>query len=176
MFANIIAVAAFGALAAIASPTPEKRGEYHTVTLINNCGVGTAAFEVAGGKMYYGTTTLDGPVEGGLAWITGAYGCGDANGLNCGDVEFTLVNPTSSNGYAQTAADYSLQQNSGQTHSYKYPMDFRFDGCNPTPYTPGECTGPTQSDCPGAFVGTDATDGTVFQCSNDNVGITITFC
>ena len=50
-------------------------------------------------------------------------------------------------------------------------MDFAADGCTLGPYVPGQCTGPTQADCPGAFVGTDATDGTVFQCSASNVGV-----
>lgn len=36
---------------------------------------------------------------------------------------------------------------------------------------PGPCTGPTQSECPGAFVGTGTMDGTVYQCQANNIGV-----
>ena len=36
---------------------------------------------------------------------------------------------------------------------------------------PGPCTGGTQSDCPGAFVGDNTSDGTVYQCTENNIGV-----
>ncbi|KAF5366410.1 hypothetical protein D9758_009724 [Tetrapyrgos nigripes] len=151
--------------------------ESHVVKLVNNCGQGTAVFEVAGGKQFTGASnTISGPVKGGVAWIKGAFGCGDADALNCGDVEFTLINPDTDPSNTQNAVNYSLQQNAGQTHTFKYKMDVVANGCSLKPNNPGPCTGPTQASCPGAFVGTDPTDGTVFQCSAADVGLTITFC
>ncbi|KAF5346435.1 hypothetical protein D9757_010917 [Collybiopsis confluens] len=151
--------------------------EHHTVNLVNRCGQGQAVFEVAGGQQFTGATnTVNGPIRGGLAWIKGAFGCGNADGLNCGDVEFTLINPGTDNGNTQNAINYSLQQNAGQTHTFKYKMAFTANGCNLSPNNPGPCTGPTQNVCPGAFVGTDPADGIVYQCTASNVGLTITFC
>ncbi|KAK7441040.1 hypothetical protein VKT23_016824 [Stygiomarasmius scandens] len=143
--------------------------ESHTVTLNNKCGKGTPVFQVAGGQEFsgQGSHTVNGPIKGGLAWIKGAFGCGDANGLNCGDVEFTLINPGDDVGNTQNAVDYSLVKNSGN-HVFKYRMDFQAHGCTLQPaHKP--CTGGTQQQCPGAF--TTPTDGTVFQCTGSDVGV-----
>ncbi|ORX40962.1 hypothetical protein BD324DRAFT_647865 [Kockovaella imperatae] len=67
--------------------------ETHVVNLVNRCGQGTAVFQDVAGKTYTGSkTTYSGELISGLAWIKGAYGCGDKDGANCGDVEFTLKN------------------------------------------------------------------------------------
>ena len=68
-------------------------------------------FQDGSGKVYTGSTTYSGRLNAGLAWISGAYGCGDKDGTNCGDVEFTLTN----NG--QSSINYSLQANGGQAHT-----------------------------------------------------------
>lgn len=55
-----------------------------------------------------GSGTINGPLAGGVAWITGLAGHDCQNsGVNCGTVEFTLTNGVPGNTY--NAADYSLQ-------------------------------------------------------------------
>ena len=67
-------------------------------------------FLYQGNSNYEGATTINGPLLGGVAWLDG-YDKADceSSGVNCAIVEFTLVNPGSSNGNTQNAADYSLQ-------------------------------------------------------------------
>jgi hypothetical protein len=86
--------------------------------LVNKCGKGTPVFEVAGGQQFTGASnTINGPLKGGVAWVKGAFGCGNADALNCGDIEFTLINPDTDSNNTQNAINYSLQQNSDQSHT-----------------------------------------------------------
>jgi hypothetical protein len=50
-------------------------------------------------------------------------------------------------------------------------MNVEVSGCTLAPAGLGPCTGPTPDVCPGVFTGSDAEDGTVYQCTADNVGV-----
>jgi hypothetical protein len=50
-------------------------------------------------------------------------------------------------------------------------MNVEVSGCTLAPAGLGPCTGPTPDVCPGVFTGSDAADGTVYQCTADNVGV-----
>ncbi|ORY31384.1 hypothetical protein BCR39DRAFT_587484 [Naematelia encephala] len=177
MFTNLISLfAVLGAVSAAVVNPVARQSESHTVTLINNCGSGQARFLYQGNSNPQGSATIIGPLDGGVAWVDGFAGANClSSGVNCGVVEFTLVNPSGANP-PQNAVDYSLQTQGN--HQYTYEMNAAYTnsascaGRGP----PGPCTGPTQASCPGAFVGSDTTDGTVYQCIDSNVGITITFC
>ena len=80
------------------------------VQLTNNCGSGSPVFLYQDNSTPQGDATISGPLLGGIAWITDFAGADcEASGVNCGAVEFTLVNSGSSSGNTQNAADYSLQ-------------------------------------------------------------------
>ncbi|WWC98097.1 hypothetical protein V866_004988 [Kwoniella sp. B9012] len=167
------------ALPTFSNFTTRQSGESHQVTLVNNCGSGEAVFVHEGNPTASGSQTVSGELKGGLAWMSGMTGtdCAD-NGLNCGLVEFTLVN---SQGGMQNSADYSLLDGiddelgtSLGNHKYQYSMDFAFTGACTN--APGACTGDSASECPGAYLDSATEGGANTQCLADNVGITITFC
>ncbi|KAI5478826.1 hypothetical protein MNV49_004558 [Pseudohyphozyma bogoriensis] len=170
---SLFTAAAVLAAAGTAAATPVRRDETHTVTLNNNCGSGNAVFLYAGDATAQGSTTITGPLDGGVAWVDGYAGADClASGVNCGIVEFTLTN--SEGAGDQNSADYSLLTGDGLgNHQYTYPMTFSFDGCSGAP---GQCTGDSAAACPGAYLGSATTGGAPTQCLADNVGITITFC
>ncbi|KAK6906148.1 hypothetical protein I203_100132 [Kwoniella mangroviensis CBS 8507] len=167
------------ALPTFSNFTTRQSGESHQVTLVNNCGSGEAVFVHEGNPTASGSQTVSGELKGGLAWMSGMTGtdCAD-NGLNCGMVEFTLVN---SQGGMQNSADYSLLDGTDDelgtslgNHKYQYSMDFAFTGACTN--APGACTGDSASECPEGFLDSATEGGAPTQCLADNVGITITFC
>ncbi|ODN80177.1 hypothetical protein L198_07833 [Cryptococcus wingfieldii CBS 7118] len=163
--------------AATSANVIEPRAETHNVKFVNKCGSGTPVFLYEGhGKR--GGGTINGALKGGVAWLDNYKNC-QSSGVNCGIVEFTLINKShkdpNGNSY-QNAADYSLLTGPGLgNHQYKYKMDFAFhgSGCNKGP---GACTGNSAAKCPGAYLGSATTGGAPTQCVADNVWITITFC
>nr|XP_019049723.1 hypothetical protein I302_00142 [Kwoniella bestiolae CBS 10118]OCF28653.1 hypothetical protein I302_00142 [Kwoniella bestiolae CBS 10118] len=167
------------ALPTFSNFTTRQSGESHQITLINNCGSGKAVFVYENHSIPSGSQTISGEVRGGLAWMSGMQGtnCGD-NGLNCGMVEFSLVN---SQGGGQNAGDYSLldglddeKGDSLGEHTFQYSMDFAFTGA--CTLAPGACTGDSAAQCPGAYLDSATEGGANAQCLADNVGISITFC
>lgn len=72
----------------------------------NNCGSGSPLFLYQGDGTPQGATTINGELNGGIAWL-GTGDC-ESSGVNCGAVEFTLVNT----GYSQ--ADFTLEAGSGE--------------------------------------------------------------
>ncbi|WRT66032.1 uncharacterized protein IL334_002983 [Kwoniella shivajii] len=178
MFNTVIAV--FSALFAVnvmATPVEnhlDARAESHNVKLVNNCGSGKAVFLYQGNSTPQGSTTISGPLNGGVAWVDGFSGANClSSGVNCGIVEFTLTNSQGQG--KQNAADYSLLDGPGLgNHKYHYKMNFGFTGsCTKAP---GACTGNSASQCPGAYLGSATEGGAPTQCLSDNTGITITFC
>ncbi|WWC60683.1 uncharacterized protein I303_103259 [Kwoniella dejecticola CBS 10117] len=144
-------------------------GESHLITINNNCGGGTPMFAYAanrGGQAVQGSVTINGPVDSGIAWMSGTeHNCG-FDGTGCGFMEFTIANSM------MNSADYSLLTTGLGDHYFKYAMDFRFTGeCTDGP---GKCTSGTS--CPGAYTGTVTFSGKPTTCGGQNVGITITFC
>ncbi|WVQ74198.1 hypothetical protein IAR50_003792 [Cryptococcus sp. DSM 104548] len=165
------------AASAAASATAIKRDETHSVNLVNNCGSGNAVF-LYESTSQQGSTTVNGPLKGGVAWVDGFSGADcESSGVNCGIVEFTLISGSANkdeNGNAyQNSADYSLLKGSNGNHQFTYNMDFTLS-CNNE--SPGKCTGDSASACPGAYLGEATTGGAPTQCVADNTGITITFC
>ncbi|WVQ82097.1 hypothetical protein IAT38_004225 [Cryptococcus sp. DSM 104549] len=150
------------------------RGESHNVQLVNRCGSGEAVFLYANGGVQ-GSGTVMGPLEGGVAWIKdGQKTHCQTSGVDCGIVEFTLVND--SGGGQQNSADYSLLTGPGLgNHQFTYSMDFQYTGsCTNGPG--GQCTGNSAAQCPGAYLGSATAGGAPTQCLANNVGIVITFC
>ncbi|EIM89417.1 uncharacterized protein STEHIDRAFT_155079 [Stereum hirsutum FP-91666 SS1] len=156
-------------ISVIAILTGIAAAESHKVTLRNNCGSGNAVFLYQGHPTPQGSTTIQGQLLGGIAWVSGLSGHNCENsGVNCGAVEFTLVNPNSGPN-TQNAADFTLEaQPENGNHQFTYKMAFNFEGCS------GSATCNSPSDCPGAF--TNPTNGHPVQCTASNVGIDITFC
>ncbi|ODN80176.1 hypothetical protein L198_07832 [Cryptococcus wingfieldii CBS 7118] len=170
-------LALFTTTAATSASVIEPRAETHNVKLVNKCGSGTPVFLYQGNGQR-GGGTVNGALQGGIAWLDGYKNC-QSSGVNCGVVEFTLINKShkAANGYSyQNSADYSLLDGPGLgNHKYQYKMDFAFNGagCNKGP---GACTGNSAAKCPGAYLGSATAGGAPIQCAADNVGITITFC
>ncbi|ODN79048.1 hypothetical protein L202_04552 [Cryptococcus amylolentus CBS 6039] len=171
----LLAVASFAAVSQ--GSVIKARAETHQVTLVNNCGSGNPVFLYEGNDKQ-GSGTVSGPLRGGVAWMD-SYGDCQSSGVNCGIVEFTLINESNldpnGNPY-QNSADYSLLTGDGLgNHQFTYNMNFDFngDGCNKGP---GACTGNSAAQCPGAYLGSATEGGAPTQCVADNVGITITFC
>ncbi|KZP18287.1 hypothetical protein FIBSPDRAFT_933555 [Athelia psychrophila] len=137
--------------------------ESHQVTFVNNCGSGTPQFLYAGGGDQ-GAGTIQGELNGGIAWLSGADNCQDS-GKNCGVVEFSLQNT----GYSQ--ADISLEVGTNGewgNHLWTYPLSFNFiNGCS------------NGLDCPASGCSTASytpTQVPLEQCAADNAGINIQFC
>ncbi|WWC85319.1 uncharacterized protein L201_000181 [Kwoniella dendrophila CBS 6074] len=124
--------------------------ESHQVELINNC-----------------------PVRGGVAWLDKFDDC-LSSGVNCGIVEFTLTNPHCK--AEQNAVNYSLLDGPDLgNHKYKYQMNIEYTGsCNKT--APAACTGNSEAECPGAYLGNATEGGAPLQCLSSNTGIKIIFC
>ncbi|EPQ58689.1 hypothetical protein GLOTRDRAFT_104526 [Gloeophyllum trabeum ATCC 11539] len=124
--------------------------EYHQVSLTNNCGTGTPVFRYEGDTTPQGSTTVDGPVIEGVAWLNGLAGdsCLDPGG-DCSAVEFTLQNEDT---------------NTAEIRDVTEPASFTFVGG-------GACNG-LGADCPSP----SACTSTLTQCVGDNAGIHITFC
>lgn len=77
--------------------------------LHNNCGSGNAVFLYQADGNPQGSTTIQGELLGGIAWVSGFSGADCENsGVNCGAVEFTLVNPDGG-ANTQNAADFTLE-------------------------------------------------------------------
>ncbi|KAK4688954.1 hypothetical protein P7C73_g1151, partial [Tremellales sp. Uapishka_1] len=178
MFSRIL-FTFLGILAAAAAPT-ERDTETHTITLVNNCGAGTPLWLYQGADAQGSTTITGGPVLGGVAWLDGFAGPGGtctSSGVNCNDVEFTLTNvgdPGDNAGDTQNAINYS-EQTQGN-HVFAYNVDAVYTNGCAGDGPPGACEGTDSTTCPGVFTGTDTTDGIVYQCEAQNIGITITFC
>jgi len=72
--------------------------------LVNKCGSGEAVFLYADEWTPLGSTTISGPLAGGVAWVSGLDGANCLNsGVNCGTVEFSLLDGS------QNSINYSLQ-------------------------------------------------------------------
>ncbi|WVR09040.1 hypothetical protein IAU60_006100 [Kwoniella sp. DSM 27419] len=151
--------------------TPQLvKAESHRVELINNCGSGDAVFLYAGDSTPQGSATIEGPLAGGVAWVEGYAGADcQASGVNCGIVEFSLLDG------AISSADYSLLDGPGLgNHQFTYAMDFAYTGsCTEAP---GACTGPSPDQCPHAYWGSDTGGGIPIQCQGESLGISISFC
>lgn len=81
--------------------------------LTNNCKSGKAVFLYQGNSKPQGSTTVNGQVLGGIAWVDGYTGANcKSSGVNCGTVEFSLTNPNNPKN-TQNAADYSLLDGPG---------------------------------------------------------------
>jgi hypothetical protein len=78
--------------------------------LVNNCPSGSSAvFLYANDATPQGSTTINGQLLGGIAWVSNYPGVDcESSGVNCGVVEFSLTN-TNNAGNDQNAVDYSLQ-------------------------------------------------------------------
>lgn len=74
---------------------------------MNRCGRGQGRFLYRDNGNPQGPTTINGPLYGGVAWMDGYADCG-ASGVNCGIVEFTLINPGTDGANTFNSADYSL--------------------------------------------------------------------
>ncbi|WRT69181.1 uncharacterized protein IL334_006165 [Kwoniella shivajii] len=122
------------ALPTLGNLTSRQAGESHQVTMINKCGSGEAVFVYADHGEPQGSASISGPLNGGLAWMSGLDGVAcEANGINCGIVEFTLIN--AQGGGQQNAGDYSIldgvddeKGTSLGNHKFQYSMDFSFTG------------------------------------------------
>ncbi|EIW85938.1 hypothetical protein CONPUDRAFT_148071 [Coniophora puteana RWD-64-598 SS2] len=142
-------VFAFAALAFVSGAAAQ---ESHQVTFTNNCGNGTPLFLYQGDSTPQGATTIQGPLNGGIAWLDNGGSCTN-NGLGCGAVEFTLANT----GFSQ--ADITLEPEGN--HNYF------INGC-----TDGlECNSPT---CPQASFSPPQVP--LVNCAANNCGINISFC
>ncbi|WVQ93185.1 hypothetical protein IAU59_000249 [Kwoniella sp. CBS 9459] len=149
-------------------PAGAGGGETHQVQLINNCGSGEAVFFYEGDRTIAGSRTVSGQLASGAAWLRGFGDCQDS-GVNCGLVEFTLLNGGIS------SADYSLLDGPGLgNHQFTYAMNFAYTGSCTN--APGACSGPSPDQCPHAYWGSDTGGGIPIQCQGDNLGIVITFC
>ena len=73
---------------------------------VNNCGEGNPLFLYQGDGTPQGATTINGELNGGIAWLGDADNC-ESSGVNCGAVEFTLQNT----GFSQ--ADFTLETGPG---------------------------------------------------------------
>ncbi|WWC88218.1 uncharacterized protein L201_003123 [Kwoniella dendrophila CBS 6074] len=172
---SLFAIMGTMAIGSVTASPLEARAETHTVNLVNKCGSGTAKFLYQGNPTPRGSGTINGPVNGGIAWIDGFAGADcQSSGVNCGVVEFTLTN--NQGGGQQNAADYSLLDGPGLgNHKFHYPMNFQFTG-SCTKAAPGQCTGNSASQCPGAYLGSATEGGAPVQCLSDDTGISIQFC
>lgn len=81
--------------------------------LVNNCPAGSSAvFLYQDNATPQGSTTITGPLKGGVAWVSNFPGVDcQSSGVNCDTVEFTLINPGDDAGNSQNAVNYSLQGN-----------------------------------------------------------------
>lgn len=78
--------------------------------LINRCGKGNPVFKYDGDRTARkGSRTISGKLISGRAWMDGYAGCDKADGMNCGLVEFTLINPGGLGPYSHSSVNYSLQ-------------------------------------------------------------------
>ena len=78
--------------------------------LVNRCGSGNPVFIYRDNSKPQGSTTISGPLYGGVAWIDGFQGANcQMSGVNCGTVEFTLINPGTDGANSQNSINYSLQ-------------------------------------------------------------------
>ncbi|KAF7965232.1 hypothetical protein HWV62_26506 [Athelia sp. TMB] len=152
------------AFTALASLFGAARAESHQVTFTNNCGKGTPLFLYQGNGNPQGATTINGELNGGIAWLGNADNCLNS-GVNCGAVEFTLQNT----GYSQ--ADITLEVGTNGewgNHQWTYPISFNFiNGCG------------NGLNCPAAGCSTASYSPTqvpLEQCSANNAGIHIQFC
>ncbi|KAL8276543.1 hypothetical protein RQP46_011033 [Phenoliferia psychrophenolica] len=140
--------------------------EIHRIIQVNNCGTGTPVISwgVTGSwSVAYAETPADftasGEFKNVLAWLD--TGC-QYQGAGCGIVEFSLANDGTS------TADISLWNQ----HSFSVATSFVFTG---------GCVG-YGADCSSASCGADnaffATDDYTAQreCTDSNVGLTITYC
>ena len=73
-----------------------------SVQFTNNCGHGTPLFLYQGNGNPQAATTIQGQLNGGIAWLGNQGNC-QSSGVNCGAVEFTLENT----GFSQ--ADFTLE-------------------------------------------------------------------
>lgn len=76
--------------------------------LVNRCGSGSPVFIYRDSSQMMGSTTISGPLYGGVAWLDGYADCG-MSGVNCGTVEFSLINPGTDNANSFNSINYSLQ-------------------------------------------------------------------
>lgn len=136
------------------------QAESHTITQINNCGSGTPVISqnfvhVADPYSYTATSTFSA-----IAWLD--QGNCDFEAVNCGMVEFTLLNGGTS------SADISLIS----PHTYTTPISWVYTG---------GCAGVgaacDSADCPNTDAFHVSTDYSAQrQCESDDSGLTITYC
>jgi len=149
--ASVLAVAALAFASGAAA-------ESHQVTFTNNCGYGTPLFLYQGNSNPQGATTIQGELNGGIAWLEN--GSCTTNGVNCGAVEFTLQDT----GYSQ--ADITLEPEGN--HNYVTPLGFNFiNGCSTGLF----CNSPTCSEA--SFTPTQVP---LVDCQANDCGINIIFC
>ncbi|EIW85937.1 hypothetical protein CONPUDRAFT_148070 [Coniophora puteana RWD-64-598 SS2] len=133
--------------------------ESHQVTFTNNCGYGTPLFLYQGDSTPQGGTTIQGELNGGIAWLEN--GSCTTDGVNCGAVEFTLQNT----GYSQ--ADITLEPEGN--HNYLYPIGFNFiNGCSNGLF----CDNPNCI----TVASFSPTQVPLADCQADNCGINVIFC
>ena len=76
--------------------------------LVNNCGSGNPLFLYQDDASFQGSKTVYGPLRGGVAWLSDFADC-QSSGVNCGTVEFSLLNPGDDAANTQNSINYSLQ-------------------------------------------------------------------
>ncbi|EIW85972.1 hypothetical protein CONPUDRAFT_160881 [Coniophora puteana RWD-64-598 SS2] len=134
--------------------------EQHQVTFTNNCGYGTPLFLYQGNMSPQGATTVQGQLNGGIAWLDNGASCA-TNGVGCGAVEFTFQNT----GYSQ--ADITLEPEG--SHNYLYPIGFNFiNGCSNGLF----CDNPNCID-QASF---SPTQVPLADCQANDSGINVIFC
>ncbi|KAI0772579.1 hypothetical protein BC629DRAFT_729810 [Irpex lacteus] len=139
--------------------------EFHEVSFVNNCGFGNGVFTFFEHDVPQGSATVQGMILGGIAWLNGTGNDCQADGVNCGVVEFALRSdiPNMNEAFFDISGDPA-----DGSHQFTGPMSFHFDGV----CTQGAvCASP--ENCPDEVVPGLPVP---LQCPGANVGITITFC
>jgi len=95
--------------------TPRTISDGSYTQFINKCGSGSPVFLYQEDLTAQGSTTVDGPLKGGVAWVEGFAGANCAySGAGCGTVEFTLINPGDDPANPDNSVNYSLQAENHQ--------------------------------------------------------------
>lgn len=85
--------------------------------MTNRCGSGNPVFLYQGHPNPRGPGTIQGQLNGGIAWLNGFSGADClSSGVNCGAVEFTLRNDAP----MQNAADFTLEAQPENGHHVLY--------------------------------------------------------
>lgn len=141
--------------------------------LINKCGQGTPKWKQGTGPLQ-DSTTVNGPIKGGLAFMTGGnFGCVAPDSVNCNDVEFTLINKETDPNNRDCAINYSLISAGGHDQ-FKYKVEAHYAGGSGCSGGPGPCN--SYNDCPYAWrggAGDPNQHGNQYECQGDDVGVSV---